>query len=208
MDKQTITAVIFTGGHCDVSLLTEEDLRGDVYIAADAGRLTAEKCGIAPDVIAGDFDSSPVPADTKAEIIRVPAEKDVTDTMLACDLAISRGANALRILGGTGGRIDHELSNLFLLENLHLRGIRAVLCDGINRIRLIEKESRSLSRSAFRYFSLLALDDARVTLHGCKYPLTDAPLKRSLPYAVSNEITADAAQITVDGGSVFLIESR
>jgi thiamine pyrophosphokinase len=208
VDKQTSIAVIFTGGYCDVSRLTEEDLRGDLYIAADAGRLTAEKCGIVPDVIAGDFDSSPVPADSAAEIIRVPAETDVTDTMLACDLAIARGANAIRILGGTGGRIDHELSNLFLLENLHLRGIHAVLCDGINRIRLIEKESLSLPRSDFRYFSLLALDDACVTLCGCKYPLTDAPLKRSLPYAVSNEITAEAAQITVNGGPVFLIESQ
>ena len=208
MDKKRRTAVIFTGGHCAVSLLTAEDRQGDLYIAADAGRLTAEKCGIQPDIIAGDFDSSSLPADTRAEIIRVPAEKDDTDTMLACEIAIARGAECIRIIGGTGGRIDHELSNLFLLENLHVRGVHAMLCDGTNRIRLIRNESLLLPRSEFRYFSLLALEDARVTLSGCKYPLTDALLKRSLPYAVSNEITADAARITAQGGLLFLIESR
>ena len=208
MDKSPITAVIFTGGHCDTALLSEDDIRGDILIAADAGRLTAEKCGAKPDLIAGDFDSSDIPTDSGAEIIRVPAEKDVTDTMLACDLAIQRGAERLHIIGGTGGRIDHELSNIFLLENLHLRGIRTTLCDGGNRIRLIHNESLELPRSGFRYFSLLALDDAVVSLAGCKYPLTEAPLRRALPYAVSNEISGDAAQITVCGGAVLLIESR
>ncbi len=208
MDKAPITAVIFTGGHCDTDLLTADDLRGDIRIAADAGRITAEKCGISLDLIAGDFDSSEMPADTGAEIIRVPAEKDVTDTMLACDLAIQRGANQIRIIGGTGGRIDHELSNVFMLENLYLRGIRAILCDGGNRIRLIQNESLDLPRSDFRYFSLLALDEAVVSLDECKYPLTDAPLKRSLPYAVSNEITGTSARIKVRGGAVLLIESR
>ena len=208
MDKSPLTAVIFTGGHCSAEHLTPDDLRGDLCIAADAGRLTAERCGVQPDLIAGDFDSSALPENSPVPIIRVPAEKDDTDTMLACDLAIERGAAKIRIIGGTGGRIDHTLSNVFLLENLHLRGVRAILCDGDNRVRLIRNESLRLSHGRFRYFSLIALDDAFATLTGCKYPLEDAPLKRSLPYAVSNEITADEAKITVRGGAVLLIESR
>ena len=207
MDK-VITAVIFTGGECDTALLTPDEYAGDLIIAADAGYRTAKKCGVRPHIIAGDFDSSPVPADTGAEIIRVPAEKDDTDTMLACDLAIERGASVIRILGGTGGRIDHTLSNLFLLENLHRRGVRASLCDGRNRICLLENESRTLSRCRYHYFSLIALSDAWATLSGCKYPLTDAPLTRALPYAVSNEIAEEQAHIAVRGGPVFLIESE
>ena len=207
MDKIR-TAVIFTGGSCDTARLDAGDLQGDLIIAADAGRMTAEKCGVTPHIIAGDFDSSDAPPDGgAAEIIRVPAEKDDTDTMLACDLAIERGASRLTILGGTGGRIDHLLSNLFLLENLHRRGVRAMLCDGNNRVRLLENGSVTLPRCGYRYFSLIALGDAAATLRGCKYPLTDAPLRRELPYAVSNEITADAATVTVHGAPVFLIES-
>jgi thiamine pyrophosphokinase len=127
--------------------------------------------------------------------------------MLACSLAIEQGVHEILILGGTGGRIDHSLSNLFLLENLRGRGVRAVLCDGANRVQLLRDESAELVRSSYRYFSLFALEDASVTITGCKYPLTDAPLVRTLPYAVSNEITADTAKISVSGGPVFLIES-
>lgn len=208
MAEKIRTAVIFTGGFCRTEKLTPDDTAADLIIAADAGRITAEKCGITPHIIAGDFDSSACPAHSGAEIIRVPAEKDDTDTMLACELAIARGARRLTILGGTGGRIDHSLSNLFLLENLRRRGVSAVLCDGENRVRILWAESLTLPRSSYRYFSLLALDDAAVTLRGCKYPLENAPLARAVPYAVSNEITADAAEITVLRGPVFLIESE
>lgn len=209
MSRDAKRAVIFTGGHCEPALLSPDDIAADLYIAADSGRITAERCGIRPHVIAGDFDSSDEPTvDGASEIIRVPAEKDDTDTMLACDLAVERGADHIRILGGTGGRMDHLLSNLFLLENLHRRGVSASLCDGRNRISVLENGSRLLSRCGYRYFSLIALEDACVTLTGCKYPLSDAPLTRSLPYAVSNEITAENACVTVSGGPVFLIESE
>ena len=203
-----MTAVIFTGGECSPSLLDPSDYTGDLIIAADAGYKTAQKCGVTPHIIAGDFDSAPVPSVPGAEIIRVPAEKDDTDTMLACELALKRGAKILRIVGGTGGRLDHSLSNLFLLENLHRRAVRASLCDGFNRICLLENETRRLPRCGYRYFSLIALADASVTLSGCRYPLQNAPLTRTLPYAVSNEICGESAEITVAGGPVFLIESE
>lgn len=207
MDKH-LTAVIFTGGECDIERLAPTEYTGALIIAADSGYRTALKCGVTPHIIAGDFDSAPVPDVPGAEIIRVPAEKDDTDTMLACDLAVQRGASDICILGGTGGRIDHSLSNLFLLENLHRRGVTASLCDGRNRICILENGSRMLSRCGYRYFSLIALEDACVTLTGCKYPLSDAPLTRTLPYAVSNEITSENACVTVSGGPVFLIESE
>ena len=207
MDNR-LTAVVFTGGECDTDRLDPSEYAGELIIAADSGYRTALKCGVIPHIIAGDFDSAPIPEIADAEIIRVPAEKDDTDTMLACDLAIGRGASVIRILGGTGGRMDHSLSNLFLLENLHRRGVTASLCDGQNRICVLENGSRLLSRCGYRYFSLIALEDACVTLTGCKYPLSDAPLTRSLPYAVSNEITAENACVTVSGGPVFLIESE
>lgn len=127
--------------------------------------------------------------------------------MLACKLAIDRGVRDILIVGGTGGRLDHTISNVFLLENHLARGIRTVLTDGKNRIRALQSESITLPRVRFRYFSLLALSDAAVSIGGCKYPLSDAPLTRANPYAVSNEITGGSAEIRVQGGPVLLIES-
>ena len=208
MDK-CCTALIFTGGYCNTERFSPEDLRADLVIAADAGQITARRIGITPDILVGDFDSSPLPSsDFHGEIIQVPAEKDQTDTMLACDIAIERGAKHLRILGGTGGRIDHSLSNIFLLESLSQRGVCAVLCDGDNRLRFLYREKIDLPASGYRYFSLFALDTACVSISGCKYSLHDALLSRAHPYAVSNEITGDFASIAVSDGAVLLVESE
>ena len=207
-DTSIHSALIFVGGHCRAEGIPPSMRTADLIIAADSGQITAEKCGIVPHIIAGDFDSSPLLENTTAQIVRVPSEKDDTDTMLACDIAIRRGARSITILGGTGGRIDHSLSNLFLLEKLKQDGVNAILCDGDNRARILCGEILRLSPEGFRYFSLLALDRATVSVSGCKYPLTEAPLHRAHPYAVSNEIVGEAAEITVSGGPVLLIESE
>jgi thiamine pyrophosphokinase len=46
-----------------------------------------------------------------------------------------------------------------------------------------------------------------VTASGCEYPLTDYTLTRKNSFAVSNEITAAAATVTVRG-KVLLAQSK
>ena len=189
-------------------MLDPAELHAQLIIAADSGYLSAKKCGVKPHMIVGDFDSAPVPAhEDTVEIRRVPAEKDDTDTTLACRIAAERGARDILIVGGRGGRLDHTLSNLFLIESLTSQGLHVMLTDGENRTRLLKDESVTLSVSRYPYFSLLTLGTSRLSLQGCKYPLTDATLTKCNQYAVSNEITADEAVITVSGDPVFLIES-
>jgi len=207
-NKRPLRAVIFTGGECTPEKISAEDLSGDLYIAADSGQNTARRCGIQVHLLVGDFDSSAAPdAPQGTQIVRVPAEKDDTDTMLACRMAVENGASDITVIGGTGGRIDHTLSNLFLLESLKAQGITARLTDGCNRIRVLSDEECTITKGEFHYFSLLATEDASVSVSGCRYPLDNAPLRRTLPYAVSNEITDKCAHISVQGGPVFLIES-
>ena len=48
-------------------------------------------------------------------------------------------------------------------------------------------------------------DSCTVTLEGCKYPLTDALLRREMPYAVSNEVLpGGTAVVTVEGTAVVM----
>ena len=142
--------------------------------------------------------------------ITVPAEKDVTDTQLAVELAMTRGATEVHIVGGLGGRLDHTLSNLANLEDLADQKIRAVIEDGQNRVRLLRNDSTILPRSDYTYVSLLALDPLckGVEIEGVKYPLKNAKLERKFQYAVSNEITGNCCFISIRKGAILVVESR
>lgn len=191
--------------------VTEHPDGDDLTLAADAGYLTARKLGVQPKLLIGDFDSlgEPEPA-VGTELIRVPAEKDLTDTQLTVQAAIEHGAREMIIIGGLGGRVDHTLSNLAILEDLQDRHIPALITNGKNRVRFLRNGSVLLAASPqFHYLSLVAADPVvrGVTLEGCRYPLTNAKLSRKLQYAVSNEITGSCALIAVRRGGVWIVES-
>ena len=207
------TAFIYTGGTVFCELVTEKPEKGDLVIAADAGYLTAKRMGITPDILLGDFDTlgeENIPEGI--ECLRVPAEKNDTDTQLAVQVAIERGAGEIVIIGGLSGRVDHTLSTLAVLEDLWGRKegrIFATLTDGKNRVRFIRNSGTILPRSQYRFFSLIAADDVvkGVTLEGCKYPLKNGRISRRRQWAVSNEIAGNCTLIEIRRGGVWVIES-
>lgn len=204
-------AYIYTGGVIHPSHVTEHPKGEDLVIAADSGWDNAMLLGEHPGILLGDFDSIREKDLPKGpEIYRVPAEKDLTDTQLAVELALSRGAGEIVIVGGLSGRLDHTLSNLGILEHLHALGIHAVMTDGQSRVRFIRNGSTLIPRGAFTYLSLIAADDVvkGVEVEGCKYPLKKAKLSRTHQYAVSNELTGNCALVSVRKGGIFIIESR
>ena len=153
-------AFIYTGGVICPEGITDYPRGEDITIAADSGYKNAEKLGVKIDFAVGDFDSF---AESKIgkdiEIITVPAEKDFTDTQLAVDVALSKEARDIVIIGGLSGRLDHTLSNLGILEKLYAMGVRVILADGNNRVRYINATSELIPRSHYRYFSILAADE-------------------------------------------------
>ncbi|MBQ7921931.1 MAG: thiamine diphosphokinase [Clostridia bacterium] len=200
-------AVVFTGGACNLDNITLPE-NADMILAADSGYHKAAALGIKPHKLVGDFDSLFDGRQAEAlpegmEIYQSPCEKDETDTMLACEIAVEAGAEEILIIGGTGGRADHGLSNILYLENLDRRGIRVLLTDGENRIQVRHDCTVKLPDRK-GYFSVFALDTCVVTLTGCKYPLTDAKLERAMPYAVSNEVVGEEAVITLTGYAVIM----
>ena len=204
-------AFIYTGGTVRIESITEHPKADDLCIAADQGYHTAKTLGERIDLLLGDFDSiGSVPGDEGMEIQRVPAEKDYTDTQLAVEIALERGADEIIIIGGLSGRLDHTLSTLAILEDLNTRGVYCTVTDGQNRVRYMKSTSTLIARSPYKYLSLIAADEVvkGVDIEGCKYPLKKATLRRSHQFAVSNEITGNVAFISVKKGGVFIIESR
>ena len=204
-------AFIYTGGAVRTEFITEHPKADDLCIAADSGYHTARALGERIDILLGDFDSiGDMPRDEGMEIQRVPAEKDYTDTQLAVEIALDKGAEDIIIVGGLSGRLDHTLSTLAILEDLHGRGVYATLTDGQSRARYLKSSSTLIARSPYKYLSIVAVDETvkGVDIEGCKYPLKRATLSRRNQFAVSNEITGNVAFIAVKKGGVFIIESR
>ena len=205
-------AFIYTGGGICPEGITERPKAGDLCIAADSGYRNAKTLGVRIDVLLGDFDSlgEPKDVDERTEIVRVPAEKDFTDTQMAVETALSRGADDLVIIGGLSGRLDHTLSNLAILEELSVCGVYARITDGKNRVRYLNATSLLVAKSGFRYLSLLAATERAkgVSVEGCRYPLKNATLLRSRQYAVSNEITGNCALVSLKRGALYVIESN
>lgn len=203
-------AIIYTGGHINaknINLMPEE---GDLVIAADSGYENAKALGVVPSVAVGDFDSSDEPTDKGVEIIRLKREKDATDTQVALELALQRGADEIVIIGGLDGRLDHTAANLAMLEYLYKRNIRrAYIEDGYNRARFIKNDSALLLRDKYKYFSVVAVDEklVGVEIKGAKYPLKNAKIFRHNQFAVSNEIDGNCAFIAIKRGSAYIIES-
>ena len=203
-------AFIYTGGKIRPENITEHPKGDDLVIAADSGYRNAIALGEKPTIILGDMDSikeTELPKD--AEILKVPAEKDFTDTQLAVDTAIKQGAREIVIVGGLDGRLDHTLSNLAILEDLNKKGIFVHITNGYNRVRFIDSTSTLIPKSGFKYIGLLCLTEKAkgVSVEGCKYPLKNAKLDRSFQFAVSNEIVGNCALISVRKGSLYIVES-
>ena len=206
---------IFIGGEVDKSALESTISENALVIAADSGYDNAKKLGCAErcDFIVGDFVSTKEKAFcSRAKIVRVPAEKDETDTQLAINIAIENEADEIYIIGGLSGRLDHTLSNLYLIEALTNCGIYACICDGKNRVRYLkERSSLLVPKSEYKYFGLIPTDkEAKgVSIKGAKYPLENAKLTKNDPsFAISNEVTENFAMVSIKKGGLFVIESK
>lgn len=209
--------VVVAGGELAVSELGV--IRpGDRVVGVDGGVRALQRANLPIHLAVGDFDTlgSQVPPSLKKAGIpvkRLPAEKDMTDTQYAVETAIAEGAQEILILGALGGaRFDHALANLFLLEKVEAAGIRGVIENSSNRIRLHPGGGKELwlERGAFPYVSLLALTDQveGVFLEGFRYPLYDATLYRRYPRGISNELTARRGKIRIRRGKLLVVESR
>ena len=187
-------------------------------VAADSGYLTARRLGIKPQVLIGDLDSLDKDKLSENELdeiekILVSPIKDDTDTQLAIDTALARGVQRITLVGGLGGRLDHTLSSVFMLEYLAERHVDAVMTDGKNRVHIIRacgEEQTLFVERGYKYLSLVSLTDvcSGVSVSGVYYPLDTVEITRKYTYAVSNEITDDFAKVTLVNGVMLVIESR
>ncbi|MDD4377307.1 MAG: thiamine diphosphokinase [Eubacteriales bacterium] len=182
----------------------------DYIICADGGYIIAEQLGFKPNLIIGDFDSSNPPRIADAFVVTLSKEKDITDTEAAVKKACEMGFTDITILGGTGGRLDHTLGNIGLLDKYNSPGRSISLLSYQNYVFLIENTTISIRKNDFKYLSVISHSNIStgVFIRGVKYPLSHADLTNSTTLGISNEITDEKAIIKVTNGKLLVILSK
>ncbi len=183
----------------------------DLVICADGGAYHADRMGIEPQVIVGDFDScdeSFLQRFKNAEIIKYPSNKDKTDTELAVDYAAGKGHSHIILLGSTGSRLDHTLANIGLLKAMLDRGIWGEIINHKNRIFLIKDSIEVEGKGNFISLLPCSGDVTGITLRGFKYPLKDFTLRCGDSRCISNELLEEKGYIKISSGLLLVIIAR
>lgn len=189
----------------------------DYYVGIDYGGLSILEKGWRLDLAIGDFDSLTQGEREKIyqeakEIKRAQAEKDDTDTQLALACVLERFPEALiSIVGGTGGRMDHFLANLWLpLEPRFQPFIRQIqLLDKQNKIDYyLPGEYTVVKEPEMMYLAYCCLTPvSKLTLKQSKYILNSVDVVVPTSYA-SNEFVGHSAYFSFDSGVIAVIQSR
>mgnify|MGYP002578188051 CR=1 FL=1 len=115
----------------------------------------------------------------------------------------------ITLVCATGGRIDHMLANLSLLEEAREMGGRLTILDSCNRIVLHEGgREKFIMPSAYRYFSIVPLDAVLtgVTIENAKYPLENGRVTRAGMVSISNEAAPGSSfAVTIEKGAALII---
>ena len=179
---------------------------GDYVIAADRGYDSLMAYGVVPDLVVGDFDSLGY-APSHPNVIQLPAEKDDTDMVFALRRGLELGYRRFVLLGGVGGRLEHTLANLQLLDWLTTQGAAGFLAGEKTAATALRDSTLVFPASMSGYLSVFCNSGTAsgVTLSNLKFPLTDYTMSGSFPLGVSNEFLETPATVSVRQGSLLLL---
>lgn len=208
--------LIITGGTLDYKWAAQwlADRHYDYCIAADSGLVHADRLQIKVDYILGDYDSVNGKVleryQKNTETVTYPAEKDYTDTHLAVLTALRQSPGYIDILGATGSRYDHALTNIYIMKSALEQNTECYIYDSHNKIYLLQGERTIKKEEQYgTYLSFVPMtEEVVITLKGVKYPLEKYQFLQGLSICQSNEISDEQAEIFIEKGIVVVVESK
>ncbi len=201
--------ICYIVGAADTTCMLHQSMiqEDDYVIAADGGYQALQNWEISPRQIVGDFDSLGfIPSGE--QVVRYPSEKDDTDMMIAVKVGLDKGYKRFVIFGGLGGRLDHTIANLHVLDYLAEHEARGCLAGDHETVLLVKGDSKVVfDKSAAGEISIFAYGGKAegVFLSGLKYPLEDALLTTDFPIGVSNVFMGVESDISVRNGKLLIM---
>ncbi|GLB46815.1 thiamine pyrophosphokinase [Philodulcilactobacillus myokoensis] len=186
------------------------------WVGADRGNLRLIKMGITPSIAIGDFDSmnqdelNLVKHHVKTIISSSPI-KDDTDTELGLKITMDHfNFDQINIFGATGGRIDHFLTNLFMMLEPRFRPIvpKVKIIDNQNTINFYLPGKHFIDKENDKhYLAFVPLETMHLTLNDEKYRLNHRLVKYPTSYS-SNEFIGQRNHFEFDHGILCVIQSK
>jgi thiamine pyrophosphokinase len=141
-------------------------------------------------------------------VIPFPEAKDWTDLELAIDHALRMRPACIVVYGALGGRADHAVTNLHLLEKGLEAGIPMECVTATETIRLTDGDLVLAGARVGDSVSLVPITESvRLSTEGLAYDLRDERLLRVASRGVSNSVRSLPARVTVAEGRLLVIRA-
>ena len=183
----------------------------DHIVATDGALDRAIDCDIQVHTLIGDLDSLSDSTHLEErfpnlEIFRYPEDKDWTDLELAIDWALEQAPSSILVYGAAGGRIDHTMANLALLEKGLHTGIPIEMISGNESVRLLQGNLALENATVGDRISLLPISlFCTVSTRGLKYGLASEKLFRGQGRGISNVVVGLPASVSVESGVLAVV---
>jgi thiamine pyrophosphokinase len=181
--------------------------KSDYIIAADNGLSLLHRFDITPNLIIGDLDSvSPLLLQYyhQIPIDKHPVKKDLTDSELCIQKAISMDPKEITLLAMTGNYFDHSYATLINLFRNYHKGIEIKIVTS-NSVIFPVIGKMSLHHLKGRRFSLFPLSPVKqFRIEGSQYHFPKKNLKVT-DYSISNVIINEKLEINFEKGILFCV---
>lgn len=202
-----MTGIVVTGGDFpDFERVQEFFNKSDLVVAADSGLDALFTYGLEADYVIGDLDSlkntALLETIDQSRVLKYPRDKDYTDTELAIDLLHEKGCDEKIIIGGGGGRFDHQIA----LYSLFSREMAPQIWISANEIVYLIRNNFSIKVKQDKLVSLFPVGNnpCRMTSSGLKWELNS--LEWSIgDSGISNLAVNESIIINMISGRLVLI---
>ncbi|MFZ0014428.1 MAG: thiamine diphosphokinase [Acidimicrobiia bacterium] len=202
------TVLIFAGGEPPLETLADELPEAAFVVAADSGYDVAVAAGLRVDVLIGDMDSIAteiIPGHVIVE--RYPVDKDATDLELALGRVVMEQPDRVVVVGGAGGRVDHELAVAGLLCSERWADIPEIDWVTNRGWAHVVRGRRIVSGDVGKTISLIPMGGTAtgVFTSGLQWNLDDAVLGAGTTRGVSNTFMGPVADLRVVTGCLLAV---
>lgn len=188
----------------------------DMFVGVDRACLFLLQKNLPLDLAVGDFDSVTAKErqlifDKSKKVLTASSHKNDTDTEMALKTIWGENQTAeVTVFGAFGGRIDHELANLFLVSDPDLKPYmtQLTLKNESNIITYYPKGWHDIYPiDRMTYVSFLTVGDGKLQIDDAKYPLNETNYFKKKIYT-SNAFLNKPIKLWVEKDYVIALQTK